>query len=93
MAVNIPGPVTVATSGQTPVVTVPNGVCTVYIHNNDAANFVTIGDKNVTAGHGYKLTAGATLTFSTYPGSTGTPLYAVADTGAVVVSSLISTAQ
>lgn len=90
---NIPATVSVATTGQTELVTVPTGPCQVVLQNDDATNFVTVGDANVTAGHGFELHAGKALTFTTYPGSTGTILSAVADTAAVKVSVLVSTPQ
>jgi hypothetical protein len=85
--------VAVATTGQTPLASVPSGTCQVTLTNNDAANYVTVGDKNVTATHGFELDAGKSVTFSTWPGSTGMALYAVAHTAAVNVSVIISTAQ
>lgn len=90
---SIPAAVSVATTGQTRLVGVPDGPCQVVLQNDDSANFVTIGDANVAAGHGFILGAGKVLSFTTYPGSRGMILYAVASTAAVSVSILVSTPQ
>lgn len=83
--------VAVSASTVTPVAAVPGGPCQVTITNNDSTNFVTLGNATVSATHGYELDAGKSVTFSTFPGSTGIEIYGLAHTAAVNVSTLIST--
>jgi hypothetical protein len=101
MALHLGGGVAVTTSAEL-VGTVPPGVCTVVVSNTTptggTAGTVYLGTTaNVTAsggGQGFPLPSDTTITFYGYPGSTGTPLYAIGGTGtSVAVAVLVSTTQ
>ena len=87
--INVPVPVTV-TTGAVLIASVPPGPCTVILSNTgtDAAAIGTTDQ--VTAGNGFPLPTGATVTVPGFPGSAATELYAIS-AGTAVVGALIST--
>lgn len=84
------------TTSSTVLTTVPNGPCQVVISNTSGATvYVGAGSHAVTATNGFAIPNNAPpITFTGYPGSTGSTLNVIAvGTITGVVSWLISTAQ
>lgn len=94
--IDIPTPTPVGTTAVQ-VATIPPGVCTVVLSNTGSTNVIYVGTSNsVTAsggGEGFPLPAGDTVTLQGYPGSTGTPLYAIAAAAGNYLGVIISTGR
>lgn len=78
----------------TPLLTVPPGLNSVTIINNQGTNTIALGtSSSVTTSNGAVLPANGSITFPGYTSSTGSTLYAIANTGTNVVSVIMTTAK